>query len=45
VRCPTCGAKPREKCELHNGFERTELHPDRRQAPRPPRYLAPARVS
>ena len=30
VRCPTCGAKPREKCELNNGLPRTEPHPARR---------------
>ena len=32
VRCPTCGAKPREKCELNNGLPRTEPHPARRPA-------------
>jgi len=32
VRCPTCGAKPREKCELNNGLPRTEPHPSRRLA-------------
>lgn len=26
VRCPTCGAKPREKCELSTGLPRTEPH-------------------
>jgi len=30
VRCPTCGAKPREKCELSTGQPRTEPHRDRR---------------
>src|ERR1700687_5465177 len=30
VRCPTCGARPREKCELNNGLPRTEPHPARR---------------
>ncbi len=29
VRCPTCGAKPGEKCELSTGMERTSLHKDR----------------
>src|ERR1700694_5687548 len=32
VRCPTCGARPREKCELNNGLPRTEPHPDTRSA-------------
>jgi hypothetical protein len=32
VRCPTCGAKPREKCELNTGLPRTEPHPARRLA-------------
>jgi hypothetical protein len=32
VRCPTCGARPREKCELNNGLPRTEPHPARRLA-------------
>jgi hypothetical protein len=31
-RCPTCGAKPGEKCELHTGLPRTEPHPDRLSA-------------
>jgi hypothetical protein len=30
VRCPTCGAKPGEKCELATGQPRTEPHRDRR---------------
>jgi hypothetical protein len=30
VRCPTCGAKPGEKCELTTGLPRTESHRDRR---------------
>jgi hypothetical protein len=30
VRCPTCGAAPREKCELTSGQPRTEPHRDRR---------------
>jgi hypothetical protein len=30
VRCPTCGAAPREKCELSTGQPRTEPHRDRR---------------
>jgi hypothetical protein len=30
VRCPTCGAKPGEKCELSTGLPRTEPHRDRR---------------
>jgi len=29
VRCPTCGAKPGEKCELNTGLPRTEPHPAR----------------
>jgi hypothetical protein len=32
VRCPTCGAKPGEKCELSTGQLRTEPHRDRRLA-------------
>ena len=32
VRCPTCGAKPKEKCELGTGQPRTEPHRDRRLA-------------
>jgi len=27
VRCPTCGAKPGERCELNTGQARTEPHP------------------
>jgi hypothetical protein len=30
VRCPTCRAKPGEKCELSTGLPRTEPHRDRR---------------
>jgi len=29
IRCPTCGAKPGEKCELSTGLPRTEPHRDR----------------
>ncbi|MFY9951190.1 MAG: hypothetical protein WA261_01695 [Candidatus Sulfotelmatobacter sp.] len=32
VRCPTCGAKPGEKCELSTGQPRTAPHRDRRLA-------------
>jgi len=32
VRCPTCGAKRGEKCELNTGLPRTEPHRDRRLA-------------
>jgi len=32
VQCPTCGAKPGEKCELSTGQPRTEPHRDRRLA-------------
>ena len=32
VRCPTCGAKPRERCELNNGFPRTYSHQAREAA-------------
>jgi len=28
-RCPTCGAKPKESCELNTGLPRTEPHPAR----------------
>lgn len=30
TRCPTCGAKPGEKCELGTGQPRTDPHRDRR---------------
>jgi len=30
VRCPTCGAKAGEKCELSTGLPRSEPHRDRR---------------
>src|SRR5713226_8627618 len=30
VRCPTCGAKPGEKCELSTGQPRNTPHRDRR---------------
>ncbi len=30
IRCPTCGAAPKEKCELSTGQPRTEPHRDRR---------------
>jgi hypothetical protein len=30
VPCPTCGAKPGEKCELSTGQPRTDPHRDRR---------------
>jgi len=29
VRCPTCGAAPREKCELSTGQPRSSPHRDR----------------
>ena len=32
VRCPTCGAKRGEKCELNTGLPRTDVHPARRVA-------------
>lgn len=32
VRCPTCGARPGEKCELSTGLPRTDPHRDRRMA-------------
>lgn len=32
VSCPTCGAQPGQKCELHSGQPRTEPHRDRRLA-------------
>jgi len=30
VPCPTCGAKPGEKCELSTGQPRTNPHRERR---------------
>ena len=30
IRCPTCGAAPREKCELTTGLRRAEPHLGRR---------------
>jgi hypothetical protein len=30
IRCPTCGAKPGEKCELSTGQPRTTPHRERR---------------
>lgn len=30
VRCPMCGAKAGEQCELHSGQARTSPHRDRR---------------
>jgi|SRR5579872_1096703 hypothetical protein len=30
VACPTCGAEPGQKCELHSGQLRTQPHRDRR---------------
>jgi hypothetical protein len=30
LTCPTCGAKPGEKCELATGQPRTNPHRDRR---------------
>jgi hypothetical protein len=30
VSCPTCGAGPRQKCELNSGQPRTTPHRDRR---------------
>ena len=30
LRCPTCGAAPKERCKLINGQPRTSLHRDRR---------------
>jgi hypothetical protein len=32
LRCPTCGARPGEKCELGTGQPRTEPHRERRPA-------------
>jgi hypothetical protein len=32
VRCPICGAKPGEKCEVSTGLLRTNPHRDRRLA-------------
>ncbi len=29
IRCPICGAKPKEKCELSTGLPRTDPHPAR----------------
>jgi hypothetical protein len=32
AQCPTCGAKPGEKCELNTGLPRTDPHPARLSA-------------
>jgi hypothetical protein len=32
VRCPTCGAKPGEECEINSGLPRSESHPARNAA-------------
>ena len=32
IRCPTCGAKPYQKCELSTGLPRNTPHKDRRLA-------------
>jgi hypothetical protein len=32
VRCPTCGAKRGEKCEMNTGLPRTDPHPARQAA-------------
>jgi len=32
VACPTCGAKPGQKCELNTGEPRNNPHRDRRLA-------------
>src|ERR1700691_6346999 len=32
VRCPTCSAAPREKCELSTGLPRTNPHRERKWA-------------
>jgi hypothetical protein len=45
VRCPTCGASPKEKCELHNGLERTDPHPDRHRVFRWPPFPGHSRAS
>lgn len=29
IRCPVCGAKPKQKCELSTGLPRTEPHLER----------------
>jgi len=29
IRCPTCGAAPGQKCELHSGQPRTHPHEER----------------
>ena len=30
IRCPTCGASPKQKCELASGHPHTNPHRDRR---------------
>jgi hypothetical protein len=40
IRCPTCGAKPGEKCELATGQPRTEPHQDRCPARRTNNFSA-----
>jgi hypothetical protein len=45
VRCPTCGAKPRERCELNNGLPRTDSHLARRPAAERKRPVHPIVLS
>jgi hypothetical protein len=35
IRCPICGAGPKEKCSLHSGQDRVEKHSDRPEILRP----------
>jgi hypothetical protein len=36
VSCPTCGAAPKQKCELSTGQPRTDPHRDRRLVAKDP---------
>jgi hypothetical protein len=43
VSCPTCGAKPGDKCELNAGLSSMEPHLDRRLAALESQQFMPSR--
>jgi hypothetical protein len=48
VRCPTCGSKAKESCELNNGLPRTNCHQARVAAAEkrwPPALYRPERIA